>query len=312
MQALKSPPLNNRMSLANVRSGRMQSPLRLLIYGVPKVGKSTTAAGAPKPIFLGADAGTEQLDVERLPQPETWEDVHDALRLLQKEKHDYQTLVIDPANFLEPLAHARVIAGTKWTSIEQYEGGFFKGYGAAADLWRVLLSDIERLWQRGMNIVFLAHAGVTNFKNPEGPDYQRYTPAMDARVWGLLAGWVDAVLFARVEAFAKAEGRNRAKGFSTGMRVLHTTWSAPWEAGNRWSLPETIPLGWSELTGAIAAAEAQGEELRKEIAALAALLGGDAPVKARGYVNEAGSRVDKLREILNALEMKVSEKEGGI
>jgi hypothetical protein len=47
--------------------------VRALIYGAEKVGKSTWSAGAPKPIFLGAESGTERLDVDRL-QPSSWEE----------------------------------------------------------------------------------------------------------------------------------------------------------------------------------------------------------------------------------------------
>src|SRR5450631_831960 len=87
------------MSLGNIRKGKLEVPVRALVHGVEGVGKSSLAAGAPSPIFLGADNGTAQLDIERLPEPQTWEDVLAAVRLLQDESHEYRTLVIDPLNW---------------------------------------------------------------------------------------------------------------------------------------------------------------------------------------------------------------------
>lgn len=304
--ALKVAPLAKaKMTLANVRKGRMQAPIRVFIYGVPKVGKSTFAAGAPSPIFLGADAGTEQLDVHRLPQPETWEEAIEAIRLIAKEPNDYQTLVVDPLNWLEPLLWAYLCRTNNWKDIEA--PGFGKGYNAAVDQWRTFAAELERVWTAGKNIVLVAHSSVSSFKNPEGADFDRYTPAMHKAAWPVFTGWVDAVLFARVETFSKAEGKAKAKGFSTGARVVHTEWHATWEGGNRWALPQTLPLGWDEVMGAIADAEKQGDALRAQIGEMAAQVGPDAIGKANELVRKAGSRLDTLRGIVNALAIKLQE-----
>src|SRR5579871_2912516 len=91
--ATKAP---SRMSLANVRKGILAAPLRVLLYGVEGVGKSTFAMRAPAPIFLGKENGTEELPVARLPEPQTWDEVLEGIALLQNSDTEYKTLVIDP------------------------------------------------------------------------------------------------------------------------------------------------------------------------------------------------------------------------
>ena len=75
-----APILPTRQNaLSHVRRGRISAPLRVLCYGAEGVGKSTFAAGAPKPLWLGAEGGTGHLDVDRLPEPKAWADVLSSL-----------------------------------------------------------------------------------------------------------------------------------------------------------------------------------------------------------------------------------------
>ena len=73
-------PRDVRMTLKSISKGKQQRPKRILLHGVDGVGKATFAAGAPKPIFLGSEEGTNHLDVSRFPLPETLEDIFDAIR----------------------------------------------------------------------------------------------------------------------------------------------------------------------------------------------------------------------------------------
>jgi AAA domain len=50
---------------------------------------------APNPIFVGAEKGTEQLNVARFPQTESIGELLAQLRTLQTEKHKYQTVILD-------------------------------------------------------------------------------------------------------------------------------------------------------------------------------------------------------------------------
>lgn len=296
-----------RKALASVTKGVQQTPVRVLVYGGEKVGKSTFAAGAPRPVFLGAEDGTERLDVERL-QPTTWEEALAWVGDLATDPHEYKTLVVDPLGWFETMVHNSITGGNG--SIEEYGGGFGKGYTAAVGKWREMLFALEKCWRaRGMNIILVAHSQVKTFNNPEGPAYDRYELAMNAKSAGLLKQWADAVLFARLEVFAKAEKGQKARGFSSGARVIHTSPCAAYDAGARWKLPEQLPLSWDDFFGAVQAEGARGAELLASIAKMVTELG-DAQVTsfAKEFTEKNKSNPDRLAELANRIGMKLDTK----
>lgn len=252
-QPKPAPQAAERMTLANVKSGRLQKPPRIVLYGVEKIGKSTTAAGAPSPIFIGAEDGTSELDVARFPEPRSWPDILQAIHVLETDSHDYKTLVLDTLDWAEPVLWRFICERDHKRSIEDY--GYGKGYVAAIDEWRVLLHRLDALRdKKGMAVVLLGHAVIRSFKNPTGDDFDRYQMKMHEKSTGLVKEWADAVLFAAFETFTKkVDERGKAKGISTGARVVHTTRTAAFDAGNRYSMPEELPLSWSEIDAAIRA-----------------------------------------------------------
>lgn len=296
-----------RKALASVKRGILDTPVRVLIYGAEKVGKSTFAAGAPSPIFLGAENGTERLDVERL-QPTSWQEALDWIGELATEPHDYKTLVIDPLNWLEPMCWARVVRDTGGT-IEEYGGGFMKGYAAAIDHWREMLFGVERCWQRGMHVILAAHTQVKNFKNPEGPSYDRYEIAMHQGTAGLFKQWADAVLFVQMETFTSIDKKTKRTLASTsGARIVHTAPSAAYDAGARWKLPETLPLSWDDFYGAVRAEGARAGELAVQAASIATALADPEVTKfVEGYVAKNKANADKLAELVNRLSLKLEQ-----
>jgi hypothetical protein len=258
------------MKLANVSRGVKVAPLRVILYGIAGVGKTTWAAGAPDPIFLCAEEGSNHLDVARFPVPQSWADVIDAIDTLTNEKHDHKTLVIDSLDWLEPMnwAHTCALAGEKWIEGKEKgsDFGFGKGYNAALDTWRVLLSRLDNLRdKRGMHVVALAHAIIAPFRNPDESvgDYDRYTLKLQdskkTSASGLWKEWAEDLFFAQFEVFGKkSEGRTR--GVSTGNRIMHTTHSAAWDAKNRHSLPAELPLSWTAFSEAAKGKTAEAAE----------------------------------------------------
>lgn len=269
----------SRMTLAAVTRGKIERPMRIVLYGVEGVGKSTFGADAPAPIFLGAEDGTSELDVARFPQPRAWSDVFDALATLRTEAHDYKTLVVDTVDWLEPLCWQHVCAAAKKSDIEAF--GYGKGYLAALEEWRRFVHALDALRARGMNVILLAHALVRPFRNPEGDDYDRYSLKVNEKAAGLLREWADAVLFANFESFVKKEQTGRAKGFG-GARVLYTTHRPAADAKNRWSLPDRIAMGWQPFADALREARSPGNvaALRAELAGVVDQLGAVAPAVA--------------------------------
>jgi hypothetical protein len=308
-QQQQAPPAG-RMNLGRVVRGRQEVPDRVLIYGVEGVGKSSWAAAAPNPIFVPAEEGTDQLNVERFPKPERWSEVLDAIEQLRAEKHDYRTVAFDTLDALEPLLWRHICDRDKKESIESY--GYGKGYVAALDEWRVFLSALERLRrERSMSIVLIAHTLIRPFKNPEGEDYDRYELKLNAKAGGLLKEWCDSVLFAHWETFASKSGDSKAKGVSTGARIASTERTAAWDAKNRYALPQSIPLDFEEYARAKSAhAPKPVEELKASIARKLELLT-DQAVKERAvaFIAKAGDNAAELAKADNHLTALTERKE---
>lgn len=301
------PAPKRRMSLDAVREGRIKAPFRALLYGPEKVGKSTFAAGAPSPIWLGADSGTEHLDIKRLPTPESFKDVLDGLDEVATRgaSKGFETLVVDPVGWLEPLM---VLDFTRDPSanLATWGGGHGAGYQALGDRYRMLINGAERVWKAGLNVILIAHATVKVFNDPEGPGYERYELAVDKRGAGPLKQWVDAILFAKQEAFGKTDEQKKTKAYGSAARMLHTQWSPAYDAGNRYTLPASMPLSWDAFASALAKGETEAAALREQIeAGLRELADPEIAKKVRGYLADAKYDV---ADIANSVAAKLGEK----
>ncbi len=300
--ASKSPPSR----LSRVVAGKLSAPLRIILYSTDGLGKSTFASNAPAPIFIGAEDGTAHLDVKRMPDVNSWRDILESVDELATVDHDYQTVVLDTADWAEPMCWEAVAAAAKKPDIESLPFG--KGYVAALDQWRILLSKFERLRSaRKMHVVILAHSVVKTFRNPSGDDFDRYEMKLHQKAGGLLREWADCVLFGSYETFTN-ETNGRVKGVSTGARIIHTQRTAAWDAKNRYDLPETLPLNWDAFVEAVQkAAPANPDKLRARIAALLQQTN-DAELRAKvtAAVEAAGNDAAKLAKYADHLAAKIN------
>lgn len=305
--AAAAPP--SRMVLGNIVKGRVAKPIRILLYGVEGIGKSTFGAASPSPIFIGSEDGTSELDVARFPQPQKWEEALDAIHQLTVEAHDYKTLVIDTLDWLEPLCWEVVCERGGHSGIEDF--GYGKGYVAAVDEWRVFLARLERLRQaKGMHVIMLAHSWIKPFKNPEADDYDRYELKLHAKSGGLLKEWCDVVLFANYETFTKKSKNERAKGVDSGARVIHTQRRAAWDAKNRYDLPESMPLDFPTFIEAVGA-HRPGEPAfyRTKIGELLSDVDEKTAEKVKESVSKAGEDAAELARIADKLRGMIQTKE---
>ena len=55
-----------------ITSGKIAGAKRCIIYGPEGIGKSTFAAAFPGPLFIDTEGSTKEMDVPRLPTPESW------------------------------------------------------------------------------------------------------------------------------------------------------------------------------------------------------------------------------------------------
>jgi hypothetical protein len=309
-KAAPTPIRQNRMTLDAITTGRkLNQPERIVLYGLDGVGKSTFGAHAPKPIFLGAEDGTGYLDVARFPLAESWEDVVDAIRTLADNETPYKTLVVDTVDWVEPLIWRHICIREKATSIEEVGGGYGRGHEAARELWRIFLSGLEKLQRvRSMGVILLAHCQQKTFKNPEGPDFDRYSLKLNDKAAALLREWSDHVLFATFETLT-TEQKKRVRGVSTGARLMHTVRTAAFDAKHRGEMPDVLPFSWDEFEAAVKAQKsADPVALVAEIERKAKELGGKLEEETLKAIGRAAGDASKLSQLNIWLNGKLAEK----
>ena len=138
-----------------------ERPPRDLIYGLGGTGRTTLAADYPSPIFVGEEEGAAALEgenVERFDPPTCWEDVLGILEALRVERHDRQTVVIEPVETIEVLIHRDVARAHGVRSIEDV-GQYKRGLTEALGYWHELARRLEQIGRaRGMGVVLISRA----------------------------------------------------------------------------------------------------------------------------------------------------------
>ena len=110
--------------LSTITKGKENRPPRLFVYGQEGVGKSLFSASAPNPIFVQTEDGLGEIDTAKFPLAKNLADVTSAMAALRDEPHDFQTVVLDSADWLERLIWDRVCQDFGVRSIEKADGGY--------------------------------------------------------------------------------------------------------------------------------------------------------------------------------------------
>lgn len=236
-------------TLSLIQTGILQVPDLMLIYGPDGVGKSTFGSKAPKPVFIGPEKGTARLSVSRFPSPKTLREVFQFLNDLTVERHDYQTLIFDSVDWLEPLIWDQVCMEEGVANIEQVGGGFGKGYIVAMRYWQQFKNALNRLQEtKQMNVILIGHCEVKAFTDPTtNSAYDRYQLKLDKRASALLREWVDFVGFANFKTFTKGkETAAKHKAYGDGTRKIFTERRPSFDAKNRLGLPLEMEFEYEE------------------------------------------------------------------
>jgi hypothetical protein len=230
-------------------TGKQQMPQRVVVYGPEGIGKSTFASRFPKPVFIDTEGSTEQMDVARTQRPSSWSMLRAQVKSLATM--DYQTIVIDTADWAERLCEDHVIgvaANPKIKSIEDF--GYGKGYVIAAEEFGKFLNELDDIRQRGKNIVILAHTMMRRIELPdEQGAFDRYELKLSKKLSPMVKEWADLVLFANYKTLVvEVDGKFKAQG---GRRVMYAAHHPCWDAKNRHGLPDENEFDFAVIAGLI-------------------------------------------------------------
>jgi hypothetical protein len=226
------------------------------LYGVHGIGKSSWAAQAPGVLMMDLEDGLADIDCSRTEPIKDLLHVRQVLEWLRSEKHDFRTLAIDSADWLEQLVHKDVAESANKQSIGDIP--YNAGYKTAEAIWRTILNQLNMLRDdRGMAVIFTAHSTISRFTNPAGDSYDRYEPALHKSSSALIQQWADEVFFAsyRVSLQKKDEGFGKQRAVAVGgeERYVRTQEHATAYAKNRLRMPAEIGFSFDEYRQAITA-----------------------------------------------------------
>lgn len=252
---------------SKLRKVKAEDAPRLLIYGPPKMGKTTLASEFPGAIFLQVEDGTPGgNELNSFGKLDSFAEVMQALGSLYTETHEFKTIVIDSLDKLEPMVWAALCAEKKWESIET--PGYGKGYTEADNLWRDLVSGLNALrTDLGMTIIVICHSEIERFDDPSTASYSQYQLRLHKRARAIFSDEVDAILLVKQDVAIKQEeqGFNKTRAVAEGInRFIFCEARPAFLAGNRYGLPAKIRFdkgkGYAALAPFLPTHEAKQEK----------------------------------------------------
>jgi len=230
-------------------------PIVCTILGDAGMGKTSLAATFPKPVFIRAEDGLQAVPLEErpdaLPVLTGVDDLWAQLTGLIQEQHDYKTVVVDSVTALERMFGQYVIESDpkKPKSLNQAQGGYGAGFQAVATLHQRVRKAAELLVQKGIHVVFIAHADLENVDLPDEDPYSRYSLRLHKKSMAPYVDDVDAVLHVRLKTYVMDKDGQKPKAVSDGSRIVVCHASAASVSKNRYRITEelTFELGSNPL-----------------------------------------------------------------
>lgn len=233
------------MSKYEVQETLKIEPMKVLIYGVEGIGKTTFASKFPDPIFIDTEGSTGFINARKLPNPTSWTMLLDELEDIKSEPRG-KTLIIDTLDWAERLAKKYLMDKNKWAAIDSTNYG--SRYVALSDEIGKLLNKLTEIKDVGINVVLTAHAETKKHELPdEMGQYDKYTLKLEKRDAGLTKEWADMILFFNYKTTIISDSKSNSKKATGGQRVMYTTHKPAWDAKNRLGLPDELPIDFEAI-----------------------------------------------------------------
>lgn len=223
--------------------------LRIVIYGVHGIGKTTLAAKLPNNLFLDFENGTHGLDVAKVDEsdlPKSYTAMKGLLEELTRDHQGFERITIDTAdkfeqNLSETLAKEKgvedVFAVNDYgRTIALHKGGMSSVLDKATDLVN-----------SGMDVIVLAHETPRKCEPLEGKTgtYDHHELKLSKTVSPIFTEWADVVIFTAYKTFlVEGEKKGDKAHVEGGKRWAFCSYSNDWDAKHRASveLPDDCSL----------------------------------------------------------------------
>lgn len=233
-----------------ISQGKINGPLKIVVYGPEGIGKSTFASKFPDPLFIDTEGSTKHLDVKRFDNTSSYSMLIEQIKYVLANPNCCKTLVIDTIDWAEQMCIKSFCEAKQIKGIEDMSYG--KGYVYIAEEFGRMLNLLQEVILKGINVVVTAHAQMRKFEQPdELGAYDRWELKLQKKDSPLIKEWADMILFANyktivvnVDNQGATKGKNKAQG---GKRVMYTTHHPCWDAKNRFNLPDELPFDFKSI-----------------------------------------------------------------
>lgn len=226
-----------------------EMPAKMVIFGEPKLGKTTFASQADDVFFLDVEGGANYLTkkVRATPKLNTFEEVTAWLKhIYEDEKFTAGTIAVDSLDWIEALAQAKIVKlhnakSITDTSIKEF--AYFKGVTMAADEAIGVLRWLDAIYKKkGIRSILIAHSQVKTVDLPNQDPYSRHELKLSKAFAAKVNEWSDLILYSGYSFHVTKDGNT-----SEPKRVLYAGGSASFVGGGRMQLSKELALDYNQL-----------------------------------------------------------------
>ena len=209
-----------------------QDPRDLItvIYGPPKIGKSTFCAQADGALFIATEPGLNHLEVSQVPV-QSWSELGQVAAEVAGGKHDFRTVVVDTMDVAYEMCLEHVCAKHGIEHPGDMPHG--KGWGLVTSEFKRVISKLARL---PYGLILTSHTKNVEEQTRTG-EYIRTVPSLGGKAGEAVRAMADVILYATTDA--------------EGNRIIQTKPHRDYIAGDRTgTLPDPLPLDYTKFAAA--------------------------------------------------------------
>lgn len=235
----------------SIRRGIQNTPRKIVIHGMPKIGKSTLASCAPDGLLIPTEDRVSHIDCQKTDVIQSMDELLSIFAYLEKGT-PFRSVIIDTLDWLEPILHEYICQkkGFKNGLNDDKDANVNYGRGMrihAVEGWKMFLNSCDELREKAnMSIILIAHSSIEKINPPDSSSYEIYSFKLDKHASAVIEEWADIIGFYNREIVVSKEdvgfGQKKGKALNiNGRRILNLQAISPaWISGNSYGLEDAI------------------------------------------------------------------------
>ena len=206
------------------------SAYTIMLYGMPKIGKTHFAAQFPDVLMMATEAGLTALECYQVPI-DSWPVFLEACSELAASPGQFKSVCLDTLDNLWSYCRNYIIE--KYRVEHESDMSYGKGYSLVQTEFSRVLTKLSHM---DFGLVMTSHCTVHEFQTRTGTTH-RYVPTLPEKARNVVIGMSDLILFAETDLVQGPDGKPIHR------RVLRTKPNPSYDAGDRTGrLPDPLVM----------------------------------------------------------------------